>query len=94
MVKTTTILAASGKMPLEKHPVKLSLKVFVRGSDKIFADSFTSFGGILSPPLAFFIPIFYRRVVIEGFVTESNLKEHLVVFLPIISLIFVTLAWF
>ena len=45
-------------MPLEKHPVKLSLKVFVRGSDKIFADSFTSFGGILSTPLAFLYQYF------------------------------------
>ena len=58
--ETAAILAASGKIAI----VKLSLIVFVRGSDKIFADSFTSFGGILSTPVAFFISIFFRRVVI------------------------------
>ena len=58
--ETAAILAASGKIPM----VKLSLIVFVRGSDKIFADSFTSFGGILSTPVAFYISIFFRRVVI------------------------------
>ena len=52
--ETAAILAASGKIAI----VKLSLIVFVRGSDKIFADSFTSFGGILSTSLAFFISIF------------------------------------
>ena len=48
--ETAAILAASGKIPI----VKLSLIVFLRGSDKIFADGFTSFGGILSTPVAFF----------------------------------------
>ena len=86
----TAILAASGKTPI----VKLSLIVFVRGSEKIFAYCFTSFGGILSTPLAFFISILFRRVAMFGFVTESNLKEHLVVFFSIISLNFVTLGWF
>ena len=47
--ETAAVLAASGKIPI----VKLSLIVFVRGSDKMFADSFTSFGGILSRPVAF-----------------------------------------
>ena len=52
--ETAAILAASGKIPM----VKLSLIVFVRGSDKIFAESFTSFGGILSTPVAFLYQIF------------------------------------
>ena len=81
-------MATSGKTPI----VKLSLIVFVRGSEKIFAYCFTSFGGILSTPLAFFISILLRRVAMFGFVTESNLKEHLVVFFSIISLNFVTLG--
>ena len=58
--ETAAILAASRKISM----VKLSLIVFVRGSDKTFADSFTSFGGILSTPVTFFISIFFRRVVI------------------------------
>ena len=44
--------------------VQLLSTVFVRSSDKIFADSFTGFGGILSTPAAFFISIFFKRVVI------------------------------
>ena len=63
--QTTEVLAASGKIPI----VKLSLRVFVRGSDKMFADCFTSFSGILSTPVAYFISIVFRRVVIYGFVT-------------------------
>ena len=58
--ETAAILAASGKIPI----VKLSLIVFVRGSDKIFADSFTNFGGILSTSVTFFISIFFRRALI------------------------------
>ena len=58
--ETAAILTASGKIPI----VKLLLIVFVRGSDKIFANSFTSFGGILSTLAAFLVSIFFRRVVL------------------------------
>ena len=63
--QATEVLAASGKIPI----VKLSLRVFVRGSDKMFADCFTSLSGILSTPVAYFISVVFRRVVIYGFVT-------------------------
>ena len=58
--ETAAYLAASGKIPI----YKLSLIVLVRGSEKMFDDSFMSFGGILSTPVAFLISIFFRRVVI------------------------------
>ena len=48
--ETEAILKASGKIPI----VKLSLIVFVRGSNKIFVDSFTSLGGILATSMVFF----------------------------------------
>ena len=48
------ILAASANMPLDR----LRLTVFVIDQDKIFADSFSNFGGFLSIPLAFLISIF------------------------------------
>ena len=47
--ETAAISAAPGKIPI----VKLSLIVFVKGSDKIFANNFMSFGGILSTPVVF-----------------------------------------
>ena len=57
--ETVAVLAASIKIPI----LKLSLIVFVRGSDKMFADSFTSFCDIFSTPVAFFISVFFWRVV-------------------------------
>ena len=57
--ETAAVLAASGKIPV----VKLSLIVFVRGSDKMFADSFTSFGGILSTPVAFLYRYFLEGLL-------------------------------
>ena len=60
--KTAAILAASGKIPM----VKLSLIVFVRGSDKIFADSFTSFGGILSTSVAFLYQYFLEGLLYKA----------------------------
>ena len=45
--------------------VKLSL-VFVRGSEKTFAGSFTSFGGILSTPVAFFISTFLQGLLYKA----------------------------
>ena len=60
--ETAAILAASGKIPM----VKLSLIVFVRGSDKIFADSFTSFGGILSTPVAFLHQYFLEGLLYKA----------------------------
>ena len=48
--ETVAILTASRKILI----VKLSLIAFVRDSDKIFADSFSSFGGLLSTSVAFF----------------------------------------
>ena len=68
--KTAPILAASGKIPM----VKLSLMIFVTDSVKIFADGFTSFSGILSTPMAFFISIFFKRIVSIKF---SNFKAAL-----------------
>ena len=58
--ETAAVLAVSGKI----SRVKQSL-VFVRGSDKMFAGSFTSFGGILSTPVAFLYQHFYRGCYIR-----------------------------
>ena len=60
--ETAAILAASGKIPM----VKLLLIVFVRRSDKIFADSFTSFGGILSTPVAFLYQYFLEGLLYKA----------------------------
>ena len=58
--ETVAILEESGKISM----VQLLSIVFVRSSDKIFADSFIGFGGILSTPVAFLVSIFFKRVVI------------------------------
>ena len=55
--ETAAISAAPGKIPI----VKLSLIVFVRGSDKIFANNFMSFGGILSTPTVFDLWLFLQH---------------------------------
>ena len=54
--ETHTILALSGNIPL----LKLLLIAMANGLLKTFADSFISFGGILSMPMDFFLPIFLK----------------------------------
>ena len=85
--ETAAIFAASGNIPI----VKLSLIVFVRGSDKIFASSFTSFGGILSTPVAFYINIFTKGCYIR-LCNRVKLKRTFSSVFSIISLAFVTLG--
>ena len=46
--------------------VQLLSTVFVRSSDKIFADSFTGFGGILSTPVAFLYQYFLKGLLYKA----------------------------
>ena len=75
--ETAAIWAASGKIPM----IKLSLIAFVRGSDKIFADSLMSFGSILSTLVAFFVSIFFKKgCCYIRLCNRIKLKKPLVVF--------------
>lgn len=50
---------------------RLSLTVFVGGSNKIFVISFTSFGCILSAPVAFLISICLRVAIKDLYLSET-----------------------
>ena len=89
--KTQAISALSGNIPL----LKLLLIAMASGLLKTFADSFVSFGGILSIPVDFLLLIFHKSCSVSQAETFGRwLFPTVRFFTMLFSFIALILSWF